>query len=57
MAEEVVDAVLPLLVAGTASRIADAIEAERDKPQKSPSSRQIALSHAAAIARRVGETS
>jgi hypothetical protein len=58
MAEEVVDAVLPLLVAGTASRIADEIEAELGEVNFwTPQPWKEAMTEAAAIARRVGETS
>jgi hypothetical protein len=60
----IIDAVLPLLVAGTASRIADAIEAESLTVPGRTSGRSPyatgavhAYDNAAAIARRVGETS
>jgi hypothetical protein len=65
-AELVVEAVWPLIVAGTASQIADAIEAEANRKPKGIrehlardsflTSREW-LSYAASIARRVGETS
>jgi hypothetical protein len=63
MAEEVVDAVLPLLVAGTASRIADAIEATSYVldggfgGEMYVRGQRKGLDEAAGIARRVGETS
>jgi hypothetical protein len=65
--QDIVDAVLPLLVAGTANQIADAIEAEANREPKGIRehlslaggnwfARALWLLHAARIARRVGES-
>jgi hypothetical protein len=62
MAESVVDAIAPLLIAETASRIADVIEAERDQTWPHGPAGDWGKGHsdgmnaAIAIARRVGES-